>query len=283
MKSLAMSVCLLLTAAFLGTAGLVHVVHATTLVQTATVIVNIGINYGNETIQWHNGTVVPSGEFLLNATMGVAIVEFENFPGFSGPGLPGAFVTSINGVSQNPAANLYWTYWVYNPQTRQYDLGPVGAGSYALTSDLTIQWYYENAGSFTNPALQPYTSVPLNVRLDPSTDPPTAVISGSVHPTPSGSVNVTLEYSVNQGASYQEIARIATATNGTFSYSWKLPGGGMFLIRADAQGIKSSPVSVGVSSGIPGFPFESLLLGIAFGVSLSILSRKRVIHCPTSH
>ena len=275
MKSFAVSLCLVAVIGVLVTGGAVGVVHGIMAQQEANVVVNIGINYGNGTIEWHNDTTVPSGEFLLNATMRVATVEFTNYPGFSGPGLPGAFVTGINGVRQNPAANLYWTYWVYEPQTQKYEMKLVGAGSYPLTSDQTIQWYYQNAGSLTNPALQPYTSVSFNAHLDPSTDPPTAVMSGAVYPDPGGPVNVTLEYSVNQGANYQEIGRIVSAADGTFSYSWKLPGGGMFMLRADAQGVKSQPVSIGTSSGVPGFPFESLALGIALGLSLAILARKR--------
>lgn len=274
MKSLA-SFCLVGMVAFLATAGAIGVTHAITFGQEATVTVNIGINYGNGAIEWHNGTTVPSGEFLLNATMRVATVEFMNYPGFLGPGLPGAFVTGINGVSQNPAANLYWTFWVYSPQTLQYEWAQVGAGSYELTFDQTVQWYYQNAGSLTNPALQPYTSVSINVHIESPTDSPTAVISGSIHPVPSGPVNVTLEYSNNQGASYEEIARIASAADGTFSYSWKLPSGAMFTIRADAQGVKSPQVSIGTSGGVPGFPFESLLAGSALGLSLAILRRRR--------
>jgi hypothetical protein len=273
MKRIIATLCLLVLATLVSTSN-VRVVQASMAQQETTVTVNMGINYGQGTIEWHNGTVLPSGEFLLNATMRVAAVEFTNFPGFVGPGLPGAFVTCINDVCQNPAANMYWTLWVYEPQSQQYVMTQVGAGSYALAFDQTIQWYYQNAGSWTNPPLQPYTFVSLSARLDPSTDPPTAVISGSIYPPPGGPVNVTLEYSVNQGASYQEIARITSATGGTFTYSWRLPGGGMFMVRADAQGIKSSPVSFGTSGGIPGFPFESLLAGIALGLSIGILRRK---------
>jgi len=268
MKSPAVMLCLVVMIAGLSSA------YAILIEQEATVTVNIGINYGNGTIEWHNGTVVPSGEFLLNATMRVATVEFVNYLGFEGPGVPGAFVTSINGVAQNPAANLYWTCWAYNSQAQRYEMTKVGAGSYALTSDQTIQWYYQNAGSWTNPALQPYTSVSLTARVDTSTDPPTAVITGLIHPNPSGPVNVTLEYSNNQGASYQEISRITSTADGTFTYSWTLPGGGMFMIRADAQGVKSPPVSIGASSGIPGFPLESLLVGATLGVLFGMFGRK---------
>jgi hypothetical protein len=229
--------------------------------QQATVTVNIGINYGTGPVEWHN-TTVPSGESLFNATMRVATVEFKTFPGL------GAFVTGINGRIQNSSANLYWTYWVYNSHTKQYDYGQVGAGTYLLTSDQTVQWYY-SSGTFG-----PNTSLSLNVHLDTSTDPPTAVISGSIRPTPSAPVNVTLEYSQNQGANYQEIGRITSGADGTFSYSWKLTGGGMFMIRADAQGVKSSPASIGTSSGVPGFQLESLLAGCALGLLFVIVRRK---------
>jgi hypothetical protein len=245
-----------------------------TVKQDATVTVNIGINYGSGAVEWHNGTIVPLGEFLLNATMRVATVDFMNFPGFPGPGVPGAFVTGINGVSQSPSANLYWTYWVYNSLTQQYEMTPVGAGSYALVFDQTIQWYYQNAGSMTNPPLQPYTSVSLNVRLDSSTDPPTAILTGSIYPVPTGPINVTMEYSNDQGANYQEISRIVSGADGTFSYSWRLPGGGMFMFRADAQGVKSSPASIGTGGGVPGFPIESILIGSMLGLLFGFLKRR---------
>jgi hypothetical protein len=275
MRSLALLLCLVVVIAVSVTPCGASVAHETMTRQDANVAVNIGINYGNGTIRWHNGTIVPSGEFLLNATMRLATVEFTNYAGFTGPGLPGAFVTSINGVRQNPAANLYWMVWVYDPTTQRYKMGQVGAGSYALTSDQTIQWYYQNTGSLTNPALQPYTSVSFNARLASSTNPPTAVMSGAIYPAPGGPVNVTLEYSSNQGANYQEIALITSAPDGTFSYSWKLPSSGIFLIRADAQGVKSQSVSLGTTSGVAGFPVESLVLGIALGLCVGILGRKR--------
>jgi hypothetical protein len=256
------SCCLMMTSlavVFLGIAS----VHALAVAQEATVTVNIGINYGTGPVDWRNGTVVPSGENLLNATMRVATVEFTTFPGM------GAFVTGINGRNQDPSANLYWMFWVYNPQTQQYESPPVGASSYLLTSDQTFQWYLSSS------TLGPNTSVSLNARLDTSTDPPTAVISGSIRPTPMAPVNVTLEYSQNQGANYQEIARITSGADGTFSYSWRLPGGGMFMIRADAQGVKSSPASIGVSSGVPGFPLESLVIGSALGLLFLILRPRK--------
>ena len=238
-------------------------IHAASLPEQANVTVNIAINYGTGPIEWHNNTAIPRNENLLNATMRVATVKFSSYPGL------GAFITGINGVDQNPAANLYWTFWVYNPQARQYELPPVGASTYLLASDQTVQWYYSNG------ILGPETSVLLSVRLNTSTDPPTAVISGSIHPTPSSPVNVTLEYSQNQGANYQQIARIMTATDGTFGYSWRLPGGGVFMIMADAQGVKSPPVSIATSNGVPGFPLESLFVGVPLGLLFLVIRRRQ--------
>jgi hypothetical protein len=261
MKSLSVTLyCLVAIGLSFAAVGMTSA-QTMTVAQQTTVTVNIGINYGTGPVEWHN-TTVPLGENLLNATMRVATVEFKTFPGM------GAFVTGINGRNQNPTANLYWTFWVYNPKTQQYELPPVGASTYLLTSDQTVQWYYSSG------TLGPNTSVSLNARLDTSTDPPTVVISGSIHPTPSAPVNVTLEYSQNQGANYQEIGRITSGADGTFSYSWKLPAGGMFMIRADVQGLKSSTASIGTSGGVPGFPLESLFAGGALGMLFVILLRK---------
>ena len=261
-KPFAVTTCYLIISLAIVLGGLASI-HAATLPEQASVAVSIGINYGTGPIEWHNNTVVPRSESLLNATMRVSTVEFSSYPGL------GAFVTGINGVRQNPAANLYWTFWVYDQQSRQYELPPVGASAYLLTSDQTVQWYCSSG------ILGPGTSVSVNARLDTSMDPPTAVISGSIHPIPSGPVNVTLEYSQNQGANYQEVARITTSADGTFSYSWKLAGGGVFMIRADAQGVKSSPVSIATSGGVPGFPLESLFVGSALGLLFLIVRRKQ--------
>ena len=261
-KPFAVTTCYLIISLAIVLGGLASI-HAATLPEQASVAVNIGINYGTGPIEWHNNTVVPRSESLLNATMRVSTVEFSSYPGL------GAFVTGINGIRQNPAANLYWTFWVYNQQSRQYELPPVGASAYLLTSDQTVQWYCSSG------ILGPGTSVSVNARLDTSMDPPTAVISGSIHPIPSGPVNVTLEYSQNQGANYQEVARITTSADGTFSYSWKLAGGGVFMIRADAQGVKSSPVSIATSGGVPGFPLESLFVGSALGLLFLIVRRRQ--------
>jgi hypothetical protein len=115
--------------------------------------------------------------------------------------------------------------------------------------------------------------VSLNAHLDTSSSPPTVEISGSIYPAPGGPLNVTIEFSIDQGGTYQEMTRTTCAADGTFSYSWKAPVSGVFMIRADGQGVKSSPVSIGISSGVSGFPLESLVAGCALGLLLVMRRR----------
>jgi len=134
-------------------------------------------------------------------------------------------------------------------------------------------------GEATSVTTTETTSVSLNARFDASSSPPTVLISGSIHPAPGGPVNVTLEFSNNQSGTYQEMAHITSAADGTFSYSWKVPGNGVFMIRADTQGVKSPAVSIG-TSGVPGFPLESLLVGSALGLLLAIMRRRQGASTP---
>jgi hypothetical protein len=146
--------------------------------------------------------------------------------------------------------------------------------------------YYETSDTFSpyriwvddleisNGEVSTVTSVSLSARLDGFSSPPTVLISGSIYPAPGGPVNVTLEFSNNQGGTYQEIAHVTSAADGTFSYSWKAPGNDVFMIRAEAQGVESSAVSVGVNS-VPGFPLESLLLGCVLGLLFAIMRRRQ--------
>jgi hypothetical protein len=157
----------------------------------------------------------------------------------------------------------------------------------------TVEWFTTVAKIYydTNDKFSPYriwvddleihnrqpctvTSVSLNARLDASSSPPTVLISGSIYPAPGRPVNVTLEFSNNQGGTYQEITHVISATDGSFSYSWKAPGTGVFMIRAQAEGVKSFAVSIG-TSGVPGFPLESLLVGSGLGLLFVIMRRRQ--------
>lgn len=104
--------------------------------ERVTMRVDLCINYGNGTKVWHNGTLVPLGCSLLNATVMVADVEYVF-------GEYGAFVNSINGVVTN--ATHCWFWWSWDVARREWALGPVASDAYVLESGEVVQWYYEHS------------------------------------------------------------------------------------------------------------------------------------------
>ena len=93
-----------------------------------TILVNLGINYGNGTVHWFNNTEARSGDTMLDVTKQVAEVNYTT----------SGYVTAINNVSQ--AAPKYWTCWTW---TAQYDWNflTVGSDKYALGDNETAYWY----------------------------------------------------------------------------------------------------------------------------------------------
>ena len=94
-------------------------------------LVNILIDYGNGTREWHNETMLPIGATLLNATMSVAEVEYDVYPF-------GVFITAINGVSGTQ--NQFWIWYIWNSTTQEWSWGPKGADSFILHHGDTVKW-----------------------------------------------------------------------------------------------------------------------------------------------
>jgi hypothetical protein len=69
--------------------------------------INLGLNYGNGTIQWFNQTEARSGDTLLDITMTVAEVNHTAYS-------TGAYVTSINKVEETTSKS--WTWWTWTKQ-----------------------------------------------------------------------------------------------------------------------------------------------------------------------
>jgi hypothetical protein len=99
----------------------------------ATIHMNLGINYGNGTIQWYNQTEARSGDTLLEATLEVAEVYYET-------SAYGAFVKAINGVNQ--PATKSWIWWKWTQQDG-WESGQVGSDAYILGDNEILYWYFE--------------------------------------------------------------------------------------------------------------------------------------------
>jgi len=97
-----------------------------------TVRVNLLINYGNETREWHNATRVPLGASLLNATLSMADVNYTVGPF-------GAFVNRINGVG---GGNKYWLWWYWNSTSSEWMTLLQGCDQFVLHNEDTVAWYY---------------------------------------------------------------------------------------------------------------------------------------------
>jgi len=110
-----------------------------------TVLVNICIDYGNGTVMWHNGTRVPVGATLFNATLEVASVNYTvwTFSGYGYPKDKAIFVDAIDGVWNDYGANKYWQWYYWDGS--EWVLGPVGCNH----PDATVKdggiymWRYE--------------------------------------------------------------------------------------------------------------------------------------------
>ncbi|MEM0057785.1 MAG: hypothetical protein QXG58_03040 [Candidatus Bathyarchaeia archaeon] len=96
--------------------------------------VNICINYGNGTMEWHNNTLVLFGCDLLTATKKVAVV---NYTYWASQGA--SFVDAINNVWNS--GRKYWMWYRWTDHGWEY--GPVGADRYILSPNETIMWRYE--------------------------------------------------------------------------------------------------------------------------------------------
>ena len=100
--------------------------------RVATIHMNLGINYGNGTIQWYNQTA-RSGDTLLEATLQVSEVYYET-------SAYGAFVKAINGANQ--PATKSWIWWKWTQQSG-WESGQVGCDAYILGDNETVYWYFE--------------------------------------------------------------------------------------------------------------------------------------------
>ncbi|MHA1238349.1 MAG: DUF4430 domain-containing protein [Candidatus Odinarchaeia archaeon] len=103
-------------------------------VTTNNIIVNIGINYGNGTVEWFNNTVVPKEFTAFNLTTIVANVEYTVYSF-------GIYVESINGVEGGWSDGTHTFYWIWYLNGEQ---ASVGCDAYQLVYGDTIEWRYES-------------------------------------------------------------------------------------------------------------------------------------------
>jgi len=117
-----------------------------TISETTTLSVNICIDYGNGTVEWHNKTVIPAGSSLFQLTQNVATVNFT-YDALMRPGH--IRITSINnkteytsyGFDYSEGGAWLWYYWNHDKQ--EWVFGPVGCDAWMLKDGGTYKWSFE--------------------------------------------------------------------------------------------------------------------------------------------
>ncbi len=120
--------------------GLVYLGHSVLALQERVnelewTIVDVGVTIDNGTALKEGTVHLTRGATALDALRRVAIVETQYYPGL------GEFITSIDGLSQDPETSQYWMFYVWNENG--WVLAPVGAGSYQLEDGDNIKFSYE--------------------------------------------------------------------------------------------------------------------------------------------
>ncbi len=103
--------------------------------EAVTMRVNIAIDYGNGTTDWHNNTLVPLGATLLNATETVADVQCTPYPQYQA-----VFIDAINDIPTTETHYWWWKYW--DAETHEWKDGEKGADIHKLKPLETVMWQY---------------------------------------------------------------------------------------------------------------------------------------------
>jgi hypothetical protein len=99
--------------------------------------VNLCIDYGNETKEWHNVST-SSGMTLFDLTQNITNVKYDYYP-LMEPGH--ILVTSINNLAPSGGKYWFWNYW--DEGKNEWIRGQVGCDAWTLKNNGTYKWVYE--------------------------------------------------------------------------------------------------------------------------------------------
>lgn len=112
--------------------------------EATTLSVNIEINYGNGTVEWHNETNVPCGYTLFELTQNLTVITYSYYA-LNEPGH--VLIDSINNVTSYTYSSYAWGYswiWYYwNSNGKKWVSGPVGCDAWQLENGGIYRWNYE--------------------------------------------------------------------------------------------------------------------------------------------
>ena len=146
---------------------------------TGSVSVSLLIDYGNGTLQWHNGTTVPSNWNFFNVTNldtngNIASIFFTSFGSH--------FVYIINGVGCPTIFNCSnsWSLWVLEGAC--WTLASVGIDQIPVSQGATVAWFFTPVATFGEIPPTGVNCLTVNIDVKPPSDPAT------INPSSSGTV-----------------------------------------------------------------------------------------------
>ena len=115
-----------------------------TVSNVVTLTVDLGVDYGNGTIQWWNGTEMLPGSSLFLLTQKVALINYT-FYSSSKPGH--VLLNSINGKNAYVASDFSdgwnWIWYRWDERKNIWASGLVGCDAWMLENSGIYQWKYE--------------------------------------------------------------------------------------------------------------------------------------------
>lgn len=96
--------------------------------------ISLLVDYGNGTSRWYNGTRIPVGGTLFNATLQAVGngLDYSVHPQF------GVFVSGINGVKGD--SSRFWSIWKWDKVSSRWMLSDVGAGELRIHDKEAAAW-----------------------------------------------------------------------------------------------------------------------------------------------
>jgi TRAP-type uncharacterized transport system fused permease subunit len=111
-------------------------------VKRSIILSNFGINYGNGSLIWFNGTKVNAGSTLFDLTELLASVNYNRTQ-------EGVSIDALNGVFNSYPK--YWTWWSWS--SYGWIFGPIASDRYIVGENETLLWYYQDLSNY--PPLPP--------------------------------------------------------------------------------------------------------------------------------
>lgn len=112
--------------------------------ETVTLTVSLCIDYGNDTVNWHNETKTSAGSSLFQLTQEVAKVNYTYYP-LMKPGH--VLVDSINdkkAYTADYSEGWSWIWFYWNNKEQRWVSGPVGCDAWMIKDSGTYKWKFEH-------------------------------------------------------------------------------------------------------------------------------------------